>query len=250
MPILSEKDIEAIRTFGKDHKIHFVSLSYCRSAEDVRDCRSFLDRYTKPKSKREEAVFRVGLTSTQIIAKIENVKALKNFASILNAADGIMFSRGYIGLDIASEKIFRVQKYIIDVNHTQSVLFRHSMLLGMQSCMQTHHCHACIGYYDGKSSSDACRSDGHCKSRFEWCGLLHSWFCPLRKRKGNGLSLGAETFRGKHPVATIQLIQAISKQAEKTFDSELFSSAMSEEALSHNISEHEKVRCTLCLLHA
>ena len=48
LPILSEKDTDAIRTFGKINKIHFLNLSLCRTAEDVLTCRSFLDKYSKP----------------------------------------------------------------------------------------------------------------------------------------------------------------------------------------------------------
>ena len=59
---------------------------------------------------------RVGLKSTKILAKIENISALKNFGEILEVADGIIFSRGLIGLEIEAEKIFRLQKYVIDVS--------------------------------------------------------------------------------------------------------------------------------------
>ena len=45
LPILSEKDVKAIRTFGKMYKIHFVNLSLCRTAEDIQTCRTLLDKY-------------------------------------------------------------------------------------------------------------------------------------------------------------------------------------------------------------
>lgn len=43
LPVLSTKDIDALKTFGKSMKIHFLSLSLCRSDEDVLQCRKFLD---------------------------------------------------------------------------------------------------------------------------------------------------------------------------------------------------------------
>ena len=45
LPILSEKDEDAIRTFGKMNKIHFLSLSLCRTADDIFTCRQFLNKY-------------------------------------------------------------------------------------------------------------------------------------------------------------------------------------------------------------
>ena len=46
------------------------------------------------------------LTSTQV----EDGAALAEFDGIADEADGIIFSRGNIGLDVAPEKMARVQK--------------------------------------------------------------------------------------------------------------------------------------------
>lgn len=44
LPILSQKDIDAIRTFGRMNKVHFISLSLCRNADDISTCRTLLDK--------------------------------------------------------------------------------------------------------------------------------------------------------------------------------------------------------------
>ena len=109
---------------------------------------------------------RVGLKSTKILAKIESLAALSNFAEILAVADGIIFSRGLIGLDIALEKVFRVQKYVIDVrNDVTCLLLSTRAVVGVHPCLQTCRCHTCDGYNDGDPSSHKSRGYRHCKSR-------------------------------------------------------------------------------------
>ena len=46
--------------------------------------------------------------------QVENRAALYNFASIATAADGIVLSRGNLGLDVAPEKMALVQKSVIN----------------------------------------------------------------------------------------------------------------------------------------
>lgn len=43
-PILTPEDIVALRQWGKPNNIDYVSLSFCRCAQDVMDCRAALDR--------------------------------------------------------------------------------------------------------------------------------------------------------------------------------------------------------------
>lgn len=44
---------------------------------------------------------------------MENRAALYNFASIAMAADGVIISRGNLGLDVAPEKMALVQKSVV-----------------------------------------------------------------------------------------------------------------------------------------
>ncbi|OIW05122.1 hypothetical protein TanjilG_02595 [Lupinus angustifolius] len=97
LPTLSEKDKEVISTWGVKNKIDFLSLSYTRHAEDVRQAREFLSKLGD-------------LSQTQILAKIENVEGLTHFDEILQEADGIILSRGNLGIDLPPEKVFLFQK--------------------------------------------------------------------------------------------------------------------------------------------
>ena len=49
----------------------------------------------------------------QIIAKLEARPALFSFKSIVSAADGVILSRGNLGLDVPPEKMALVQKAVI-----------------------------------------------------------------------------------------------------------------------------------------
>ncbi|PPD90022.1 hypothetical protein GOBAR_DD13018 [Gossypium barbadense] len=97
LPTLTDKDKEVISTWGVQNKIDFLSLSYTRHAEDVRQAREFLSKLGD-------------LYQTQIFAKIENIEGLNHFDEILQEADGIILSRGNLGIDLPPEKVFLFQK--------------------------------------------------------------------------------------------------------------------------------------------
>ncbi|KAG6477119.1 hypothetical protein ZIOFF_066371 [Zingiber officinale] len=97
LPTLTEADKKAISTWGVRNKIDFLSLSYTRHAEDVREAREFLSKLGD-------------LSQTQIFAKIESVEGLTHFDEILQEADGIILSRGNLGIDLPPEKVFLFQK--------------------------------------------------------------------------------------------------------------------------------------------
>nr|GMD86886.1 pyruvate kinase 1, cytosolic [Ipomoea batatas] len=84
--------LEVISTWGVKNKIDFLSLSYTRHAEDVREAREFLSKLGD-------------LSQTHIFAKIENVEGLTHFDEILQEADGIILSRGNLGIDLPPEKV-------------------------------------------------------------------------------------------------------------------------------------------------
>lgn len=102
LPALSEKDLDDIR-FGARHGIDFIAASFVRKSEDIIAIKEVLE---------EER------SSAKIIAKIENEEGVHNLESILEIADGIMVARGDLGVEIPTEDVPLVQKYLIEkCNH-------------------------------------------------------------------------------------------------------------------------------------
>ena len=66
--------------------------------QDVLEARSYLNG--------------LGLNMTKIVAKLDAKSSLTNFRGILNAADGIMLSRGNLGLDCLPERVAVIQKNV------------------------------------------------------------------------------------------------------------------------------------------
>ncbi|KAL7225414.1 hypothetical protein ACSBR1_020732 [Camellia fascicularis] len=99
LPTLTDVDRQAISNWGSHNKVDFISLSYTRHVEDVRELRAFIKAHN--------------LHETQIFAKIETVEGLRHFDEILQEADGVILSRGNLGIDLAPEKVFLFQKSAI-----------------------------------------------------------------------------------------------------------------------------------------
>ena len=82
--------------FGIAAGIDMVALSFVRTPGDVRLLRSELKGANIP-----------------IVAKIEKPAAWDNIEPILDEADGVMVARGDLGVEMALEKVPRIQKSII-----------------------------------------------------------------------------------------------------------------------------------------
>lgn len=98
LPSLTEKDIRDVE-FGLAHGVDWISLSFVRSAEDVRSLKQILAAkgVTKP-----------------IIAKIEKPQAVENLDEILQEVSGVMVARGDLGVEVRPEKVPMLQKQIIE----------------------------------------------------------------------------------------------------------------------------------------
>ncbi|KAI3677180.1 hypothetical protein L1987_86802 [Smallanthus sonchifolius] len=179
LPTLTEKDKENISTWGVANKIDFLSLSYTRHAQDVREAREYLSKLGD-------------LSQTQIFAKIENIEGLTHFDEILQEADGIILSRGNLGIDLPPEKVFLFQKaalYKCNMAGKPAVVTR--VVDSMTDNLRPTRAEATDVANAVLDGSDA-------------------------------ILLGAETLRGLYPVETISIVGKICAEAEKVFNQDLY----------------------------
>lgn len=99
LPLVTEKDKEDL-LFGVKHKVDFIFASLIRNGEALHEIREILDENGK---------------GIKIIAKIANIQGLENLKEIVEKADGIMLSRGNLGVDLPLESIFTVHKHVLNI---------------------------------------------------------------------------------------------------------------------------------------
>ncbi|KAG6736744.1 hypothetical protein POTOM_060362 [Populus tomentosa] len=88
LPTLTDKDKEVISSRGVQNNIDILSLSYTRHAEDVRHV--------------PDSLF-----------VMHFFHGLTYFDEILQEADGVILSRGNLGIDLPPEKVFLFQKTVV-----------------------------------------------------------------------------------------------------------------------------------------
>ena len=96
-PALTTKDRTDVR-FAIEQKVDYIALSFVRSADDVRQVRTYI-------AKQGGAQW--------VIAKIEKPEALSNIEAIVDASDAVMVARGDLGVEIAAAAVPIVQKRLI-----------------------------------------------------------------------------------------------------------------------------------------
>jgi pyruvate kinase len=101
-PFISKKDRADI-LFANEMKVDFLALSFVGSADDVLDVNDLL--------------IESGNDHINIIAKIENERAVESLDEIIKVSDGIMVARGDLGAEIPAERIPGIQKNIINQAH-------------------------------------------------------------------------------------------------------------------------------------
>ncbi|KAM2695221.1 hypothetical protein EV1_039754 [Malus domestica] len=179
LPTLNDKDKEVISTWGVRNTIDFLSLSYTRHAEDIRHAREFLSKLGD-------------LNQTQIFAKIENVEGLNHFDEILQEADGIILSRGNLGIDLPPEKVFLFQKAAV---YKCNMAGKPAVVTRVVDSM----------------------TDNLRPTRAEATDVANAVLDG-----SDAILLGAETLRGLYPVETISIVGKISSEAEKVFNQDLY----------------------------
>ncbi|MFN3150906.1 pyruvate kinase [Bremerella sp.] len=94
---LTPQDIEHVK-WAAENDLDYVSLSFVRSADDLRQLRDLLMQH-------ESRAF--------IIAKIEKREALDNLEEIVRESNGVMVARGDLGVEIDVAEVAASQKLIV-----------------------------------------------------------------------------------------------------------------------------------------
>lgn len=98
LPSLTDKDLQDLE-FGLSQDVDVVSLSFVRSADDVRALKQLL-------LKRE--------ARKPVVAKIEKPQAIEDLEDIVSEAHAVMVARGDLGVEMSPEKVPMLQKRIIE----------------------------------------------------------------------------------------------------------------------------------------
>lgn len=93
LPFLGDKDKKDL-SFGLEHDVDMIFASFTHSAEDIRDIRRELGEKGE---------------NIQVIAKIEDRRGLNACPEIISEADGIMVSRGALGIELPHSEV-RLQR--------------------------------------------------------------------------------------------------------------------------------------------
>ena len=97
LPCISDEDASLIK-FAASAGVDFIGASFVRNAKDVNDVKAFVNELNP---------------NIKVFAKIENKSAVENFDEILEAADGIIISRGDLSVEVPYEYQPIIQKKII-----------------------------------------------------------------------------------------------------------------------------------------
>ena len=100
LPGMTDKDRSDI-LLGIELWFHFIAASFIRTAQNVRDVRSFLDEH--------------GWSAIRRICKIENEEGMLNLEEITDVSDGIMVARGDLGIEMPIAKIPLYQAQIVEL---------------------------------------------------------------------------------------------------------------------------------------
>lgn len=192
LPLLTDEDVEMIRFLGSRFEVDFINLSYCNREDDLYSARAFLDS--------------VGMQQTKIIAKIERKSAVRNFEGIASVADGIIVSRGNLGLDFEPEVMALLQKRIIS------------------RCNQLGKPVLMTRFVDTMVSTPR-------PTRAEATDVANAVLDGA-----DGIVLGAETLRGHHPVLTVETVLKLCFAAERHFDYRTHHETLMGEAYEEEVS--------------
>lgn len=98
LPFLSEQDKSDL-AFGVEQDFDLIAASFTRSAQDILDMRTELEKHNSH--------------DIRIISKIESTGGVENIDEIIRVSDGIMVARGDLGVEVPMEEVPILQKSMI-----------------------------------------------------------------------------------------------------------------------------------------
>lgn len=171
---LTKKDIEDIN-FAHKVGADFLALSYVKNHMDVLDV--------------TDKLIEINDDHIEIIAKIENALALEDINKIVDIADGIMISRGDLGLEINIAKLPGIQKKLTSLAREKSKvsIISTDLLSSMKESLTP--------------------------SRAEVSDIYN-----VTMDLADAVSLYDETIIGNNPVESVKMMDSILDTAEKDVD--------------------------------
>lgn len=113
-PFFTEKDRDDLE-FGITMGVDYAALSFVRSAHDVSEVRTWLEKKG---------------VEMPLIAKIEKAEAIENIDEILDLVDGIMVARGDLGVEMPLEEVPVFQKMLITkANRARKIVITATQML-------------------------------------------------------------------------------------------------------------------------
>ena len=119
VPTMSKDDFQHA-IWAAQTGIDFVSLSFVRSPDDVRQLRELLRAYG---------------SKAHVVAKIEKFEALEQLDAIVDAADAVMVARGDLGVEIDVARMPMEQKRIISTCRR----YQRPVIIATQMLDSMHH---------------------------------------------------------------------------------------------------------------
>ncbi len=192
LPAVTERDIADIE-FGCKNNIDLLAASFIRSSEHIFTIKELL--------KKNNA------GHVLVIAKIESALGVKNFDSILQAADGIMIARGDLGVELPVTQVPKFQKVMIKKSYQsfKPVVTATQMLESMITNPRP--------------------------TRAEVSDVANAIYDST-----SAVMLSGETAVGKYPIETIKMMKSTVLEAEKDFNYEEFFYKDASQHVFHDIS--------------
>lgn len=171
---LSYTDKEDI-LFASRLQIDYIALSFIRNANDILDVN---DMFIGERNEH-----------TQIISKIETKSAIDDLDNIIKVSDGVMVSRGNLGVELTLEKLPCIQKKIISETRKKNkiCIVSTQMLSSMESKLKP--------------------------TRAEVSDVSNAVIDGV-----DAVVLSGETAIGTYPVETVKMMSNIIKETENNLD--------------------------------